>query len=138
MSEAGRKDTVKVTAAILMKDDRILIAKRGFRSKLANKWEFAGGKVENDETPQECLKRELKEEFNIEVSVGRYLGVSIYHYEHASIELLAYRTYWEGGSITLRDHDEFRWVSVDELKEYDFAPADLPFVERLRRGEIEL
>jgi len=70
---------------------------------LPNKWEFPGGKIENDETPEQCLKRELKEEFDIDVSIGEYLGSSIYHYDHISIELLAYLTFWEGGSISLKD-----------------------------------
>ena len=64
-----------VTAAILINDGKILIAKRGQRDKLPNKWEFPGGKVEEGETPEECLKREMYEEFQIEVVVGEYLGV---------------------------------------------------------------
>jgi 8-oxo-dGTP diphosphatase len=128
----------RVTAAILIVDDRILIAKRKKGDHLANKWEFPGGKVEDGETPEECLKREMKEEFEIDVSIGEYLGESIYHYEHGSIKLLAYRTYWEGSDISLQAHDDLSWASLDQLPSYDFAPADVAFVEKLRRGEIEL
>ena len=105
---------------------------------MPNKWEFPGGKIENNETPEQCLKRELKEEFDIDVSVGEYLGSNIYHYDHISIELLAYRTFWEGGDINLKDHDDFKWASLKQLDNYDFAPADIPFVNKLRSGEIEL
>ena len=129
---------VKVTAAILVKDDKIIIAKRGPDDKLAHKWEFPGGKIEINETPEQCLKREMKEEFDIDVSVGEYLGSSIYHYDHISIELLAYRTYWEDGEIDLKDHDEFKWISLEQLAEFDFAPADLVFVEKLKNGEIAI
>jgi 8-oxo-dGTP diphosphatase len=80
----------------------------------------------------------MKEEFDIDVSVGEYLGSSIYHYDHISIELLAYRTYWENGRIDLKDHDDFKWISLEQLSEFDFAPADLVFVEKLKNGEIAI
>ena len=138
MNNSDLSDIVKVTAAILAKDNKIIIAKRGPGDKLANKWEFPGGKIEIDETPEQCLKREMKEEFDIDVSVGEYLGSSIYHYDHISIELLAYRTYWEEGEIDLKDHDEFKWISLEQLTEFDFAPADLVFVKKLKNGEISI
>jgi 8-oxo-dGTP diphosphatase len=138
MKNKELSDIVKVTAAILVKDSNIIIAKRGPDDRLANKWEFPGGKVEIDETPEQCLKREMKEEFDIDVSVGEYLGSSVYHYDHISIELLAYRAYWEDGEIDLKDHDEFKWISLKQLSEFDFAPADLVFVEKLQKGEIAI
>lgn len=138
MNKTTLSDIIKVTAAILVKDHKIIIAKRGPNDRLAKKWEFPGGKVENNETPEQCLKREIKEEFDIDVSVGKYLGSSIYHYDHISIELLAYRAYWENGQIHLKDHDDFKWVSLEQLAEFDFAPADLVFVEKLKNGEIAL
>ena len=131
-------DIIKVTAAILVKDHKIIIAKRGPNDRLANKWEFPGGKVETNETPEQCLKREMKEEFDIDVSVGEYLGSSIYNYSHMSIELMAYRAYWENGEIDLKDHDDFKWISIEQLADFDFAPADMVFVERLKNGEIAI
>ena len=127
-----------VTAAILVKDGKILIAKRKSTDKLPNKWEFPGGKIKTNETPQECLKREMKEEYSVDVSVGEFLGESVYHYGHGSIRLLAYRAYWQGGRFTLTDHADFSWVSLSELQQFDFAPADIPFVERIITGEIKL
>jgi 8-oxo-dGTP diphosphatase len=122
----------QVTAAILIKDKKVLIAKRKADDRQANKWEFPGGTVEQNETPEACLIREIREEFGINVSVGRFFGESVYHYDHGSIKLLAYRTQWESGKITLKDHADYRWVSPEQLCEYDFAPADIPFVEKLR------
>ncbi|MEJ2658079.1 MAG: (deoxy)nucleoside triphosphate pyrophosphohydrolase [Desulfobacterales bacterium] len=136
MKNTNPSDIVKVTAAILAKDNKIIIAKRGPHDRLADKWEFPGGKIEINETPEQCLKREMKEEFDIEVSVGEYLGSSIYHYDHISIELLAYRTYWEGGEIHLKDHDDFKWISIEQLPQFDFAPADRFFIKKLQNGEI--
>jgi 8-oxo-dGTP diphosphatase len=127
-----------VTAAILVKDGKILIARRPASSRLASKWEFPGGKIETGETPEACLTRELKEECDIEVSIGAFLGESVYHYPHGPIRLLAYQTYWNAGEIDAKDHDEIRWVSPAELDCYEFAPADVPFVQKLKDGGIRV
>jgi 8-oxo-dGTP diphosphatase len=120
-----------------IKDGKTLVAKRGEGDRLANKWEFPGGKVEAGETPEECLIREMFEEFCIIVSVRDFLGESVYQYNHGSIRLIAYRTFYEGGKISLETHADFAWVTVDQLDDFDFAPADLPFVSMLKKGEIE-
>lgn len=75
----------KVTAAILIKDNKILIGKRPAASRLPNMWELPGGKVENGETPEACLKREMAEEFGIAVAVGAYFDKSIYTYSRGKI-----------------------------------------------------
>jgi mutator protein MutT len=132
------KDLIKVTAAILEKDGRIIIAQRKSKDHLGGKWEFPGGKIEAGETPEECLARELNEEFDIDVSVGEYFGSSIFYHELISIELMVYRTFWSGGQINSTDHKDYKWVTIEDLERYDFAPADRKFVERLRSGEIDL
>ena len=127
----------EVTAAILVKDGKILIARRKAGDHQANKWEFPGGTVEKDETPEAGLKREMQEEFGIEVSIGDYLGESIYRYDNGSIKLLAYLTSIVSGRIEPKDHAEFRWVNIEQFSEYDFSPADIPFVKKLQNKEIE-
>ena len=124
-----------VTAAILLQDDRVLIAQRRAGDKLANKWEFPGGTVEKGETPEQCLKREMKEEFEVDVMVGECIGESIYDYDHGSIRLLAYRTYWIGGEIDLKVHDDYKWVLVNQLNRYDLAPADIPIAKEIMRND---
>ena len=129
----------QVTAAILIKDNKILIAKRPANDKQPHKWEFPGGKIEPGETPEECLKREMHEEFGIEVRVGNYLCNSVYNYSHAEIELLAYFADWITGAMAPTAHAAIRWVTVQELSQFDFAPADVAIVERLQEklmGEI--
>lgn len=127
---------IRVTAAILIENGRVLIAKRKANDKLANKWEFPGGKIEAGESPEECLHREIQEEFQVEISVGRFFGESKYHYEHADIHLLAYIANLERGELTPTSHAEYRWVYADELHKYDFAPADKPFVEKIQNSKV--
>ena len=129
---------IDVTAAILIEDGKVLIAKRKPTDKLPDKWEFPGGKIEPDETPQDCLAREMKEEFGITVSVGEFLGESVYHYDHGPIRLLAYRACWREGNFCLKDHADYAWATVNQLSEFDFAPADIPFVDRIVSGKIKI
>jgi len=134
-TQAASANVQTVTAAVLCQNGKLLIARRPASDKLANKWEFPGGKMEDGETPKACLARELREELGIGVRVGACLGESIFRYPHGSIRLLAYRTSWETGELKPQVHDEIKWVSLGELDQYDFAPADIPFVEKLMSGE---
>ena len=129
---------VRVTAAVLEQDGCILIARRSSAGHLAGKWELPGGKVKEGETPEQCLARELREELNLSVSVGEFLGTSNYRYDHMRIELLLYRVTLMSGEPMALVHDAFRWVTPGEMAQYDFSPADLPFVRKLESGEIDL
>ena len=129
---------VQVTAAIIVRDGNILIAQRHPSDRLAGLWEFPGGKIEVGETPEQCLRRELREELQMDAVVGKYLGSSFYDYDHISIELMVYRTFWRGGPIRLVSHQTCRWVTLDQLADFSFTPADVPFVQRLASGEIDL
>ncbi|MEC0269430.1 (deoxy)nucleoside triphosphate pyrophosphohydrolase [Paenibacillus anseongense] len=122
-----------VAAALLINEGKILIAQRKSSDKLAGKWEFPGGKQEPGESLVECLKREINEEFGIDVKVGEFFDQNTYHYESGSIELHAYWCTWTSGEMIPVDHDDVRWVSIDEMSNYDFAPADVPFVNKLRQ-----
>ena len=118
-----------VTCAIIEKDGKILIARRAQDQKLAGTWEFPGGKVEDGESPEECLKRELEEEFGIQAEVGEFITSNKHHYDHISIELLAFHVKYLSGEFTLTDHDTIEWVVPDELFNYDLAEADIPIAE---------
>jgi 8-oxo-dGTP diphosphatase len=124
----------KVTAAVIEKDGKILIAKRKQKDPLGGKWEFPGGKMESGETPEACLKRELREELGIETRVDEFLCSSRFVYRHIAIELLAYRTSHISGEITLHEHERFEWILPEELKDYDFSEADKPVVKKLTEG----
>jgi len=121
----------QVTAGIIIDGGKVFIARRGPNSSLPGVWEFPGGKVEKGETPEECLKRELLEEFKIEVQVGTFYCESAYHYEHGAINLLCYITHHLSGDFILSVHDEFAWATFEELRGFVFAPADIPVVEKI-------
>ena len=121
-----------VTAAVIEKDGHVLIAKRRQGSRFAGKWEFPGGKLEKGETPEQCLKRELREELDIIADIGDLFCSSDYTYTpEFTIRLLAYRTTVISGFFNLNDHEEIRWVKPAELTDYDFPEADRLIVERL-------
>jgi 8-oxo-dGTP diphosphatase len=124
---------VVVTAGIIERDGQILIAQRKKGSRLEYKWELPGGKLEEGETPEECLVRELHEEFGVETRVKSFFGESKYTYSYISIDMLAYRVEYLGGEFRLNSHEQFRWVHPSELSQFDFAEADKPLIEKLRR-----
>ena len=117
---------IKVVAAVIVKENKILIARRKEGKHLEFKWEYPGGKVENNENEKESLKRELKEELDISVSIDDYITESFYEYDKAKINLKAYFVKNYSGSIKLTDHDKINWIKIDELNNYEFAPADIP------------
>lgn len=123
---------IKVVAAILQNDDKILIAKKKEGKPLAGFYEFPGGKVEEGENPEDSLVRELMEEMSIKVTVKDYVGKSIYDYGNGKvIELLGYTAEIIEGDIVLTDHDEYRWVTLEEVRNYNIAPADIPLISKI-------
>ena len=125
------KKTYQVTAAILRKGSKILIARRAPKKHLGGFWEFPGGKIEEGETAHECLKRELEEELGIIVRVGKFFMENEHHYDDKIILLKAYECEHVSGDIILNDHDKIEWVDKSEFINFKFAPADIPFIKTL-------
>lgn len=125
----------KVTAAILRKDGQILIAKRQSGDAFGGKWEFPGGKIEEGETPEQCLKRELLEEFGIETTIQRLLCIVPYSYINGSILLYAYEVNQSGGDVNLNVHDEVKWAEMNDLGRHDFLEADRLIIKKLLEGQ---
>ena len=124
---------IKVVAAILQKEDKILIARKKQGKPLAGYFEFPGGKIEEGETPEESLIRELMEEMNIKIAVKEYIGESIYDYGNDKvISLLGYTAEIIDGEIKLSDHDRYDWVTLEQINNYKIAPADIPLIDKLK------
>lgn len=126
----------KVTAAIIKDENRLLIAKRHSKDPLGGKWEFPGGKIERGETPQECLVREIKEELGVEVKIGPFYDDNVYSTQDHDIHLLFYWAEVITGKVIPVVHDDLKWTTIEELANFDFAPADIPIVKRLMKEDI--
>jgi bis(5'-nucleosidyl)-tetraphosphatase len=127
------ENRIDVTAAVLIENGRVLIARRRPGASQAGLWEFPGGKMRPGESPAQCLKREIREELGIEIVVGEFFGESVYAYENQTIRLLAYRVRVESGELSANDHAELAWVAPADLGRYRFCPADVPFTEKLQK-----
>ena len=124
----------KVSAGIVCRNGKMLICQRPKGKSLAGFWEFPGGKLEEGESLQDCLKRELKEELDIEVAVGDFFMESVYQYEFGEISLNAYfATLSADQEPVLKEHPQLAWINPKDLGAYAFAPADLPIVEALKK-----
>jgi 8-oxo-dGTP diphosphatase len=122
-----------VTAAIIRKGSRVLLARRSSEGRLAGFWEFPGGKVESGETPEESLARELFEELGITTRIGKKMTESSYQYEHGNFRIIAYSVDWISGEPSPNVHDRLDWVKIDNLTDYQVLPADVPIVESLQK-----
>lgn len=124
---------IDVAAAVIEnREGRILIARRKPEISLGGFWEFPGGKIERGETPGICAARELLEEMDIHIEAGEILTETTHDYGNGKVvHLIAVRAILLGGNMRLHDHDDIRWVTVNEMSDYLFAPADEAIVERL-------
>jgi 8-oxo-dGTP diphosphatase len=130
------RHTVLVAAGVLEREGTILAARRKRGSHLEGHWEFPGGKLEPDESPEDCLVRELAEEIGVRVRPQEILEVVFHRYPEKSVLLLFYRCDLLEGEPQPIECDELRWVALADLPSLDWAPADVPFVQRLAETRV--
>lgn len=125
---------VQVTAAIFQQEGKFLICQRSHEDALPLLWEFPGGKQEPGETLEQCIVRECREELGVEIRVCGEFGKT--SYPHAGRELVFTFFYAEivAGTLTPTVHEQIRWVSAAELKDFVFCPADVAIVDQLAGG----
>ena len=122
-----------VTAAVLRQGETVLITRRPPQSKHGGLWEFPGGKLDPNETPQEGLRRELREELGIDSEIGDIFEVVYFRYPQVPVLILAYECRHLAGAIRNIEVSEHRWVPVADLHRYDILPADAPIIAHLQR-----
>ncbi len=119
----------RVVCAIIHQQDKILAVQRSEKMKLPLKWEFPGGKIEPNESEQQCIQREIKEELDIDIEVQQRLNPVLHDYPDFSIELIPYTAKHINGEIKLKEHAQYLLLDKSELQELDWAEADVPIVE---------
>lgn len=138
ISYIGGQSLILVSAAIIISNHKILIAKRGKTKSLPNLWEFPGGKIEENESPETCVVREIQEELKINIKINCHYKTVQHTYEFGDIKLISFLAEYENGTIKLTEHTDYKWVNIDELHHFEFAPADIPIVNKLLEDGIEM
>ena len=123
--------TIHVAAAIIYKGDRIFATQRGYGS-WKDYWEFPGGKIEQGETPEEALRREIREELDTEITVGEKFTTIEYDYPEFHLSMDCFFAVVTGGSLVLKEHEAARWLRKDELDSINWLPADQTIIEMLK------
>ena len=127
-------DEIDVAAGLVFRNGRLLITRRRANDHLGGLWEFPGGKQEPNETLEECLKRELREELGIEVQVGERLAAITHCYAERTVRLSFFRCASPDGEPQAIGCDALAWISADELGAYAFPPADQQLLKKLRES----
>lgn len=123
-----------VTAAIIRKGDTVLLTRRPENTRHGGMWEFPGGKLGPEESPEEALCREIREELGIKIGVGPIFETAYYRYEWGPVLVLAYECRAGEEKIRHLGVTEHRWVRPEEIADFDVLPADRPIIEKLLRN----
>jgi 8-oxo-dGTP diphosphatase len=127
----------QVVAALIIKDDKVLVCQRTRHQTMPLKWEFPGGKIETGEQPRDALRRELDEELGIEATIGEEVMRIRHQYKTGnSVELRFFTVREYAGNLENRIFREIRWATPSELPSFDFLEADLKLVKDLAEGKI--
>ncbi len=122
--------TINVVAAVIMKEGKVFATQRGY-GEFKDGWEFPGGKVEAGESPEEALRREIREELEVEVNVGDLIDTIEYDYPAFHLSMKCYACTIAGGSPHLLEHEAARWLSADQLDTVAWLPADITLIPKI-------
>ena len=125
--------TIKVVAAIIKKDDKILIAQR-LKGEFAGQWEFPGGKIEEGESTEDALKREIMEEMELDIEIDEFLMTAEYDYPTFHLSMDCYICSLKSNQIQLHDHSAIQWISIkDDIKNINWIQADVQIIETIQQ-----
>lgn len=123
--------TIEVAAAIIVKDNRIFATQRGY-GEFKDGWEFPGGKIEPGESAQEALVREIREELDVDIRVGKLLETVEYDYPEFHLTMHCFICELLSEEIVLKEHEDARWLKKDELDSVPWLPADITIIEKIK------
>ena len=116
---------IPVCCAIIEYEGKVLIAQRHARTSNANHWEFPGGKQEQNETAEECLIREIREELSVEIQIKEQLKPVIHHYPDKSIELIPFICKYDGSPVKPEEHKKVLWIEKEQFGDFQWSAADV-------------
>jgi len=122
----------KVAAALIIKNGKFLICQRPAGKSLGLYWEFAGGKIEPGETKEEALIREYREELGVILSVGEVFTEITYEYPNFTLNMTLFLAEIIEGEPQLLEHNDMRWITPAEIENFEFCPADVPALEKIK------
>ena len=129
--------SINVVAAIICDDidnkTKVFATQRGY-GEYKDGWEFPGGKIESGETPQEALKREIREELDTEINVGELIDTIEYDYPSFHLSMDCFWAEVESGELELKEAEAARWLAKDELDDVDWLPADELLIDMIKEG----
>lgn len=122
--------TINVVAAVIMKKGKVFATQRGY-GEFKDGWEFPAGKVEAGESPEEALRREIREELEVDVNVGDLIDTIEYDYPAFHLSMKCYACTIAGGSPHLLEHEAARWLTADQLDSVAWLPADITLIPKI-------
>lgn len=125
--------TIKVVAAVIRDRDKIFATQRGY-GEFKGGWEFPGGKIEEGETPQEALKREIMEELDTEIEVGELIDTIEYDYPDFHLSMDCFWCELQSEHVVLNEHEDAKWLSRAQLDSVDWLPADVTLVDKIAKA----
>lgn len=127
--------SIKVVAAIIFHNNQVLATKRSYGDYI-NMWEFPGGKIEANETKEDALKREIREELDVDISIHKHITTIEYDYPNFHLTMYCYYCTILSGTIKLSAHNEARWLDYNNLTSVEWLPADIDLIQFLQK-ELE-
>ena len=126
---------VEVVAALIRREGKFLICQRPENKARALLWEFVGGKVEQGETKERALIRECREELGITVAVGAAFAEIVHEYPDITVHLTLFNATISEGTPIRKEHKDIRWIAPSEIPDYEFCPADIVILQKIRAAE---
>lgn len=124
--------TINVVAAVIFKDGKVFATQRGY-GEFKDGWEFPGGKIEPGESPEDALRREIREELEVEVNVGELIDTIEYDYPAFHLSMKCYACTIDDGNPHLLEHEAAKWLSSTQLNSVDWLPADITLIPKIAK-----